>query len=530
MEKIIFFKKFIATYLGNKFLILTGVVSSISAVLEIIYIFYIYKLSKYFIEDNMSINNLYYYLFVIILISLFKLLIIKFNFSISYKYSFILLRNFYSRYLNSSPHSRFNVQNHHISNIFFDGSNSIVNQFISQVSICILSLSSTFFILLFIIYNLDWISLLIVLLIFSFFLIFSRYTKTKIYANSGTISSYFKKYNEIINNSLIAYREIILNNQINKFVNEYECMQYSLRKLQAYNQFLGNSPKIIVEVLSLLLIFLIIKFTDLLSVDIIILLILSLYKILPYLHNINYSYGEILSSFPNLLDFDSIYKKLSPDIDADLNIEFKNNIKFSNISLNYGDSIVFTNLNFEFNIGDKILLAGSSGSGKSSFIHLLLGFIPPTSGSIIVDDYHLLNCFSQSWGRNFSIVTHSTFIFNGSIFDNLLYQDSLSDYFFYVLNLTGVSSLGDLNQIISEETLSTGQRQRIGLARALLKQPKILILDEAINSLDYSSRQFIIEKIFADYPQMTTILVSHFDVSGINFDKTLNFSDLLSYD
>ncbi len=142
----------------------------------------------------------------------------------------------------------------------------------------------------------------------------------------------------------------------------------------------------------------------------------------------------------------------------------------------------------------------------------------------------MLNCFSQSWGRNFSIVTHSTFIFNGSIFDNLLYQDSLSDYFFYVLNLTGVSSLGDLNQIISEETLSTGQRQRIGLARALLKQPKILILDEAINSLDYSSRQFIMEKIFADYPQMTTILVSHFDVSGINFDKTLNFSDLLSYD
>jgi ABC-type multidrug transport system fused ATPase/permease subunit len=530
MEKIIFIKKFIVKYLGGKYLFLTFSFAFILAILEIFYIFSLYKLSKYLIDNNSSLNNLYYYFIAIILISLFKLFIIRLNFSTSYKYSFILFKNFYSRYLNASPFSRFSLQNHHISNIFFDASNSIVNQFISQMSIFISSLSCIFLILIFIIYSLDFYSLVIIFLIFLFFIIFSKITKNRIYSNSRSLTMYFKKNNEIINNSLIAFREIILNNQINKFINEYNYTQSSIRKLQAYNQFLGNSPKIIVEVLSLLLIFLVIKFTDVISFDILIILVLSLYKLLPYFHNINYSFGEILSSYPNLIDLDSIDKKLSPDIDTNFDIVFKNNIKFNNISLCYDNSTVFTNLNFEFNMGDKILLLGSSGSGKSSFINLLLGFIPPTSGSIVVDDHYYLNYFSQSWGRNFSIVTHSTFIFNDSIFNNLLYQGSLSDYFSYVLSLTGVSSLGDLNQIISEETLSTGQRQRIGLARALLKQPKILILDEAINSLDYSSRQFIIEKIFADYPQMTTILVSHFDISGINFNKTLNFSDLLRYD
>jgi ATP-binding cassette subfamily B protein/ATP-binding cassette subfamily C protein/ATP-binding cassette subfamily B multidrug efflux pump len=133
--------------------------------------------------------------------------------------------------------------------------------------------------------------------------------------------------------------------------------------------------------------------------------------------------------------------------------------------------------------------------------------------------------YSFNWGKQFSIVSNNIFISNTSLRNNLFYAGNQQDEKYNkVVEITGLSDIGPLDRIISSETISTGQKQRVAIARALLRFPSILILDEAINSLDPVSRNSMLGEIFNHCNKMTIILVSHFNVNGVKFDKVLDFN------
>ena len=216
---------------------------------------------------------------------------------------------------------------------------------------------------------------------------------------------------------------------------------------------------------------------------------------------------EILENFPNNIIKENFNEK----------IEFKK-IKFNKIDFKYPESneLVFKDLNFELSKGDKIGIYGASGCGKSTFADLITGIIRPTKGEIKLNEIRLednINFCRKSIGY----CQQSTYILDDNFKNNIILNKKFdSDQFNKTLKIT---NLNDLNNKINLETdyllgekgikLSGGQRQRISLARAIYKNPDIVILDEPTSALDEFNEKSIIENIFSNYKLKTIIFISH---------------------
>ncbi len=192
-------------------------------------------------------------------------------------------------------------------------------------------------------------------------------------------------------------------------------------------------------------------------------------------------------------------------------------ICFESISLSYTDdqALVLQNLNFTIPRNQVTALVGQSGAGKSSIVDLLIGLYQPTLGKIMVNGKSLHHYNQSSWRQHIGVVSQDTFIFNTSILENLRY--GMPDATFE--EVVEVAQAAQAHQFIMDlpdgyETvvgergyrLSGGQRQRLALARALLKQPEILILDEATSALDSESER-LIQRALAKFQQNRTVIV-----------------------
>lgn len=192
-------------------------------------------------------------------------------------------------------------------------------------------------------------------------------------------------------------------------------------------------------------------------------------------------------------------------------------ICFEGVSLSYTDDQSFTlqNLNFRIRKNQVTALVGQSGAGKSSIVDLLIGLYQPSLGQIIVNGKGLQHYNQASWRQHIGVVSQDTFIFNSSILENLRYGAPEAT-FEEVVEATKAAQAHQfiLNLPDGYETtvgergyrLSGGQRQRLALARAILKQPEVLILDEATSALDSESER-LIQQALADFQHNRTVIV-----------------------
>lgn len=194
----------------------------------------------------------------------------------------------------------------------------------------------------------------------------------------------------------------------------------------------------------------------------------------------------------------------------------KGNITIENLSFSYGNMVIFKDFNLKINAGEYIGIVGASGSGKSTLIKLLLGFEEPEHGKIQYEGCDTGDLDIKKLRANIGVVIQDGRLISGSILENLcLMQRDVSkekiskilrevDLFDDIENMP----MG-LNTIVSEysDVISKGQKQRLLLARALLNDPKILLLDEATNSLDAHSQKKILEAI--KRRNITRIVISH---------------------
>ncbi len=196
-------------------------------------------------------------------------------------------------------------------------------------------------------------------------------------------------------------------------------------------------------------------------------------------------------------------------------------IEFENVSFTYPSRVdfkVLENLNFKINSGEKIALVGPSGSGKSTIINLLMRFYPVLSGSVKVDDKIISNYNLTAYRQNLGIVPQEVILFGGTIFENIAYgkpdatQEEIRDAAYKANALEFIESFPEKFETIVGERgvkLSGGQRQRIAIARAVLKDPAILILDEATSSLDAHSEVLVQEALEKLMVGRTTIIIAH---------------------
>ena len=198
-------------------------------------------------------------------------------------------------------------------------------------------------------------------------------------------------------------------------------------------------------------------------------------------------------------------------------IDSINSIKFENVSLKYDDIEALKNINLEAKKGEIVALVGDSGGGKSSLINLLVRFYDSSAGKITFDDIDIKDLSLKTLRENISIVTQRVYIFNDTIAANVSYGEELDDLkviealkqahaYEFVLNMKK-----GINTVLDEfgTNLSGGQRQRIAIARALYKNPKILILDEATSALDNKSESLISKVIEEVSKDRITFVIAH---------------------
>ena len=216
-------------------------------------------------------------------------------------------------------------------------------------------------------------------------------------------------------------------------------------------------------------------------------------------------------------------------------INFNKSIELKNIFYKYPgkDEYIFEDASIKINKGDKILIKGKTGSGKSTLIDLVLGFQKPLSGKIIVDDKEI-SLSEKNWFENISYVPQSIYMFDESIKHNITLNDNTerfnNDLFDQSLEsadlLNFVNSLPDKENTLVGETglnISGGQKQRIGLARALYKNSSIIILDESTNALDDQTESNILDSLKSKKDK-TIIFISHKNYD-FNFDKQFYLRD-----
>lgn len=219
---------------------------------------------------------------------------------------------------------------------------------------------------------------------------------------------------------------------------------------------------------------------------------------------------EILDTKPSIKDIKN----------AKIINEFKSSIIFENVSFKYEDSSepVLKNINFKVNKGEIVALVGPSGGGKSTLADLIPRFYDPDSGRILIDGIDLKEISIKSLRNLMGIVTQETFLFNESVKNNIAY--GLGDYpIEKIIQAAKTANAHDFieempegyDTIIGERgvKLSGGQRQRISIARAILKNPPIMIFDEATSALDNESELLVQEAIERMMENRTTFVIAH---------------------
>ena len=195
------------------------------------------------------------------------------------------------------------------------------------------------------------------------------------------------------------------------------------------------------------------------------------------------------------------------------------NMEFRNVSFSYEeDKEVLHDVNFKVPAGSVVALVGSSGSGKSTIAGLAASFLTPQEGEVIVDGQDLSKVELKSFRRHLGVVLQDDFLFEGSIRENILFPrpDASEEELLAAVKTAYVDEFTDrfdegLDTLIGERgiKLSGGQRQRIAIARAVLADPRILILDEATSNLDTES-EALIQKSLAELTKgRTTFVIAH---------------------
>ncbi len=225
---------------------------------------------------------------------------------------------------------------------------------------------------------------------------------------------------------------------------------------------------------------------------------------------------------------------LSDDIEKNEGKKIVDNVEgrydFNNVKFRYNntDVDVLDNLNLHVEPGETIALVGESGSGKSTILNLAIGFNLATGGQVLVDGNDIKDIDLRSYRRYLAVVPQSSILFSGTLRDNITYGvDNVDEEFLKEVvkaaNLSDlVNSLPDgLDTEVGEHggKLSGGQRQRVSIARALIRNPKVIILDEATSALDSISEKLIQEALDNLTKDRTTFIVAHRLSTIRNADK-----------
>lgn len=221
------------------------------------------------------------------------------------------------------------------------------------------------------------------------------------------------------------------------------------------------------------------------------------------------------------------------EVAADLPLIFSQNIIFENVSFSYADNQqVLRALNLNIPCGQSLGIMGPSGCGKSTFVDILTGLLPPQQGRITVDGVELTAANAAQWQRSIGYVPQFPYIFDGTLAENVAFGVPASvidrEQVMQVCQLAAIDFIDQLPAGIDSSIgergvrLSGGQRQRIAIARALYRNPQLIIFDEATSALDEEKDFQIRQLLFQLKGKLTLVVVSHRTSTIADCDAIVN--------
>lgn len=373
----------------------------------------------------------------------------------------------------------------------------------------------------------DWkLSIIIVLTGCLGIIVFSLILKKKVKKAGELQRIYELDAQKLVLESFYGIKDILVIDNKEIISNKYDSIMGKRRKEIVKNQICQEAPTYIIEILcvSIIISVLIIRFLsgkELISfVAVLGAFAIAAFRMMPAVGNIVSYYNMLISYLPSL---NVVYDIIAEDT-VNASISFNNSVKidcfdvivFDNVCFSYGKKEIFRKLNLQIHKGQAIAIIGSSGIGKSTFADLLLGLLEPQSGYIKIDNNIVSGIDKSIWGY----VPQNIYLRDASIKENVAFgenEDNIDeDKVLKALSnanaLEYINNLEDgINTIVGDRgiQLSGGQIQRIGIARALYRSPKVLIMDESTSALDSDTESCIMRTIDNLHGNITLIIIAH---------------------
>lgn len=249
----------------------------------------------------------------------------------------------------------------------------------------------------------------------------------------------------------------------------------------------------------------------------------AIFQMMPPMKNMSQLNNKIQESIGagmrifEILDIQPDIKNIDNPVPLE---SFNNELKFVDVTFNYSDSPekILDEINFTAKKGEIIAFVGSSGAGKTTLVDLIPRFFDPTGGQILIDGIDIKDVKIEDLRKHMGIVTQETVLFNESVFNNIAYglPKTPKEKVIEVAKIANAHNFimelpNGYDTIVGERgaKISGGQRQRLSIARALLKNPPIMIFDEATSALDNESEVLVQEAIEHLMKERTTFVIAH---------------------
>lgn len=323
-----------------------------------------------------------------------------------------------------------------------------------------------------------------------------------------------------------GYRTVVAYNRQNAVIKDFDNVSDELTRVGIIAEILGGSMGPVMNVVNNVGFVIIAAFggyfaiNNIISIGVISAFIVYARQFGRPIDELAQIYGQIQTAVAGAERVFEVMDEPLEDKSGEKNMDdLKGIIRFKNVNFSYTkEKQVLYDFNLEVKAGQKVALVGSTGSGKTTIVNLLMRFYDVDSGEILIDDVNIKDIDCDSLRRNTAIVLQDTVLFADSIENNLRYSNSSAtdEQMYMAARMSNCDSMirkmpqGYDTQLMSEgENISQGQRQLLSIARAFLAQPKILILDEATSSVDTRTEKHIQDAMVKLMKDRTSLIIAH---------------------
>jgi ATP-binding cassette, subfamily B, bacterial PglK len=356
-------------------------------------------------------------------------------------------------------------------------------------------------------------------------------TRQRLIQNSQVITREQTYVIKSLQEGLGAIRDVLIDGLQTIYCDVYRKAVIKLQRAGAENTFMNQAPRFLMEAIGMVLIAIFVLVLSnrpggvAAAFPLLGLLALAAQRLLPLMQQIYGNWSVVTGSHAVLTDvltlLDQPLSKLASQAEHE-SLVFVNAIKLQNTSFRYGDTTpwVLDEINLSIPKGARVGFVGSTGSGKSTVIDLIMALLEPTSGVVMVDDKIITAQNMRAWQRHIAHVPQAIFLADTTIAENIAFGIPLNEIDYERVRLAAKRARIDefvemhphgYAAIVGERgvRLSGGQRQRIGIARALYKQASVLVFDEATSALDTETEFSVMQAIDDLADDLTIIMIAH---------------------